>query len=63
MNEITITILFKNNQVKGILGPNTSSPNSKWWDNQITIPVPILDWESEKVTVSTIQHYLRQTGY
>jgi len=59
MNEITITVLFKNNQIKGILGPKTSFPNTKWWDNEITITVPASDWESEKVTVSTIRHYLR----
>ena len=60
MEEIIITILFKNNQVKGILGPKTSYPNTTWWDNEITVPVPKNDWDSEKVTVSTIQNYLRK---
>lgn len=60
MEEIIITVLFKNNQVKGILGPNASYPNTTWWDNEINLAVPKDDWNSEKVTVGTIRNYLRK---
>jgi hypothetical protein len=50
--------LFKNNQIKGILCPRTSFPNTKWWDHEIKVLVPLSDWESEKITVNTIRHYI-----
>lgn len=59
MNEVLITVLIKNNQIKSILGPKTSYPNTTWWDNEITVLVPQHDWEAEKVTVSTIRNYLK----
>jgi len=59
MEKITLIVLFKNNQVKGILGPNTTYPNTTWWDDQITVAVPKEDWDSEKITISTIRNYLK----
>lgn len=60
MNEVILTVLFKNNQVKGFLGPNTSYPNSIWWDKETKVAVPKADWEAEKVTVSSIRHYFNR---
>lgn len=56
---VHITVLLKNNQIKSILGPKTSYPNTTWWDKEITVSVPQADWEAEKVTVSTIRNYIR----
>jgi predicted double-glycine peptidase len=58
MKKIILTVLLKDNQIKSILGPKTSFPNTKWWDTEITVVVPLSDWESEKITVSTIRHYI-----
>jgi hypothetical protein len=59
MNEVLITILFKNNLAKGILGPNSSYPNTTWWDKEMHVSVPKADWEAEKITVETIRKYIR----
>ncbi len=59
MNEVLITVLFKDNQIKSILGPKTSYPKTTWWDKEITILVPQSDWEAEKVTTTTIRNYMR----
>ncbi len=59
MNEVQITVLFKNNLIKGILGPKTSYPKTTWWDKEITVSVPQADWEAEKVTTTTIRNYMR----
>lgn len=58
MEKVTLTVLFKDNRIKGILSPNNSYPHSKWWDNEMKVEVPKVDWEMEKVTVSNIARYL-----
>ena len=62
MEEITITVLIKNNKFMGLLSPKTSFPHSVWWDKEISVNVPKADWEAEKVTISTIRHYIRLDG-
>lgn len=57
MEKITLTVLFKDNKIKGILSPNTSYPNSIWWDREMKVQVPKTDWDMEKVTISTIGRY------
>ena len=61
MENITITVLIKNNKFMGILGPNTSFPNSTWWDREIQVDVPKNHWDSEKVTISNIRQYVSYT--
>lgn len=59
MDQITVTVLIKDNKFKGILGPNTTSPNSHWWDSELQVSVPKADWEAEKITISNIRNYLK----
>lgn len=63
MEEITITVLIKNNKFLGLLSPKTSFPNSVWWDRQISVNVPKADWDAEKITISTIRQYIRPGDY
>jgi len=58
MENITITVLIKNNKYMGLLGPKTSYPNSIWWDREMKVKIPKTDWDLEKVTISTIRQYL-----
>ncbi len=57
MEKITLTVLFKDNKIKGILNPDTSFPRSIWWDTEKKVEVPKTDWDMEKVTTSTIGKY------
>jgi len=61
MENVTITVLIKNNKFMGLLGPKTSFPNSIWWDKEIQVDVPKIDWDSEKVTISNIRQYVSYT--
>jgi hypothetical protein len=63
MEEITITVLIKNNKFLGLLIPNTSFPNSVWWDKEISVTVPKADWDAEKITISTIRNYIQPGNY
>jgi hypothetical protein len=42
----------------GLLGPKTSFPNTIWWDSEMQVDVPKIDWDLEKVTMSTIRQYI-----
>lgn len=59
METITLTILIKDNKIKGILSPITSIPNSHWWDEEKEVTVPKTDWGTELVTTSTILKYMK----
>ena len=63
MEEITITVLIKNNKFLGLVSPKSSFPNSVWWDQKISVNVPKADWEAEKITISTIRQYIQPGDY
>ena len=63
MEEITITVLIKNNKFMGLLSPKTSFPNSVWWDREISVNVPKADWDAERITISTIRQYIKPGDY
>ncbi len=63
MEDITITVLIKNNKFLGLLSLKTSFPNSVWWDREISVNVPKEDWDAEKITISTIRHYIKPGIY
>jgi hypothetical protein len=58
MENVTITVLIKNNKFMGLLGPKTSFLNTIWWDSEMQVDVPKIDWDLEKVTMSTIRQYI-----
>lgn len=58
MDQITVTVLIKDNKYKGLIGPNTTFPNSHWWDSELQVSVPKSDWEAEKVTITTIRNFM-----
>lgn len=59
MDQIIVTVLIKDNKLKGLFGPNTTFPNSHWWDSELRVSVPKADWDAEKITISTIRNYLK----
>lgn len=63
MEEITLTVLIKNNKFLGLLSPKSSFPNSIWWDREIFVNVPKADWDAEKISISTIRQYIQPGNY